>query len=181
MVWGWVAAQAGAQVVARQGDSTETVSFKSPMVLELPMAQLAGLEEGLGMPFKGLEKYLCDDARLTSLVGTRTRASEKKGDVYTFQGVIAVGDSHDRWVDLDFELIVAEKVLAKAAVADLDAEEDQERIFQVKLQVPPEATAKLKSEKATAQLRLTLRVEDNYSWDGIRPGKKKPPVKKRRY
>lgn len=138
--WFETSSTARAQVVAKQGAVKEEAVFKSPMVLELPFAMLRRLDQGEGTPFKGLETYVCDDTRLTRLLATRTRASERKGDVYTFDGAVAVGNSHDRWVTIDLELVLSDSVLAKAQVVDLDAEEDKERDFQLKLpsqQKPP--------------------------------------------
>lgn len=173
---------AGAQVVAKQGEVQEKVVFKSPMVLELPFAKVRGLDQGEGTPFKGLETYVCDDTRLTRLVVTRTRASERKGDVYTFDGTVAVGNSHDRWVTIDLDLVLLDAVLAKASVVDLDAEEEKERDFQLKLEVPAEATARLfAAEGQGAQFRLKVSVQDNNTFDGYNSRPPSQAPKKRRY
>ncbi|HEX9944131.1 MAG TPA: hypothetical protein VGG03_19130 [Thermoanaerobaculia bacterium] len=58
-------ASLSAQVVARQGSPAESPlqEFKSPMVLDLPLADFPALAFGTGRDFKEVRKFYCEDQR----------------------------------------------------------------------------------------------------------------------
>src|SRR4029077_3589640 len=105
------------QVVAHQGVAPppETVSFQSPMILDLTFPDVSSLDPGSQMKLPAVGNYVCDhDVRLQNL----TVAKEYKGPrkarslELVIAGGVLVADSHDRRADIALRLKSGDTVLA---------------------------------------------------------------------
>jgi hypothetical protein len=152
---------AGAQINARQGvPAEEPPEFTSPMILELPFAQVLRLDEGFGTTFPDVNKFVCDDVNIDRLLVTKVQSSAKKGDRFALEGSVTVRESHDKTVNLDFEIYLKNKKLIAGWTLILDAEEKRTSPFKVQILVPAAAIAQLKDDPKSAVLKVTVKVAE---------------------
>src|SRR5262245_32615470 len=105
-----VSAGLQAQVVARQGDPSESPlqEFKSPMILDLPLKDFQVLPFGSGKDFKEVRKYYCEDLVLSQLMVMKKDDSHRgkpPGVKMEIRGSASVRPSYDRMTTLRFDVV----------------------------------------------------------------------------
>lgn len=161
-----VAASLGAQVVARQGDPSESPfqEFKSPMVLELPVKDFPELPAGSGRDFKEVRRFYCEDVVLSQLVITpkrETRRGKPAAVRLDIRGSVSVRPSFDRLATLRFDLINGEERFASTQVPRINAEEGKTRTFSASLSLDEEEYERFFSTGENPRLQITVTVIDN--------------------
>lgn len=156
-----------AQVEARQGDAKEERphDFTSPMVLELPLADLSALADGEIVAYQEeIREYFCDDVALRHLQIERqkTRGSNTSSQVtFRIRGTLYVRPSHDREVALDISINKGDEIVAETRLAEIEAEEKKRRAFQRRFVVSQSRLVQAFSSDPPPTLRITMWVRDD--------------------
>lgn len=152
-------ALAGAQATARQGDAPIEAAkrFTSPMVLSIPMPELAGARTLRELPVAGIRSYRCEDASIAAM--TISVSTTRKGvRTYEFAGMLLVDESFDRLVSLNVELRSAEgTVLVSGRQLNISVEEQKSARFLIRTDVGAER-ASLIDGSAELSLQITMHV-----------------------
>jgi hypothetical protein len=134
------AAPALAQIVARQGEVPAVKQFASPMVLELPLLDLATAPKGTTRQFgPEIRNFVCVDVSLVELA-VRRRSGRKGSVTLDLSGDLSVRPSHDKRVDLEFQVMAGTAVLGAKKLSDIDAEERRSTPFRGRLSILAETT-----------------------------------------
>jgi hypothetical protein len=154
------------QVTAKQGVSPEPeiVRFNSPMILELPLANLGTLEPGTRRKLPGVRKYLCDnDVSFTTLYIEKEFRGRKKARELTLviTGSIFVADSYDRLSDLAIRVKSRDRVIATHVTRGISTEEERTTPFRLVVPITEAALSEALAAEQDPVLELTLTVRDN--------------------
>jgi hypothetical protein len=159
----FVPLSAGAQIVGSQGAPDTEHSFKSPMILQLPLPNVVKLPEGGSVAVSGIGSFTCDDVSIASLI-----VQHKPGSRHTegklvaeLTGTIRVPDSYDRLVDVKMVVKKGEAVLGKTAVSKIDAEEGRKTPFRTTITFDASKIADAFSAQPPPILEITVVVTDN--------------------
>jgi hypothetical protein len=154
------------QVVAHQGvaPAPETVSFQSPMILELTFPNVSSLDPGSQTKLPAVGNYVCDnDVRLQNL----TVAKEYKGPrkarslELVIAGGVLVADSYDRRADVALRLKSGDTILATQTLRNLKAEERRYSPFRILMPVDESSLTAAYAAATAPVLEVTLTVRDD--------------------
>lgn len=149
--------RSSAQVVAKGGELFE---MHSPMVVNVPFKEIIFLG-GTYWKFPDLRKYVCDGVDIKSLqvkIGKMPAIEAHKLGKLVVDGTLYVRPSRDRRVDLQFDLLHGQEVIANSFKKGIDAEEDESKGFSIKILLKPEKFQTLLSDRDNSSLRITMTV-----------------------
>ena len=155
--------RSSAQVVAKQG-VPDIRDFRSPMILELPLPNLANLPIGaiksLGPQLQG---YSCEGVSVPLLVLKVSQRKPRTNPTLTIDisGAVRVPPSRDRFVDLAFVILKDGKAMATARIQRLDAEEDRPTTFDSSVHLNEGDLKTAFTSDPPPRLQLTVSVADN--------------------
>jgi hypothetical protein len=157
------AATVSGQVTAHQG-TPEVTSFESPMVLDLPLPNIAPLAADSQLQLPDTRKYVCDkNVSLVNLAITK-RVKGHRDKISTqlvVSGSVVVERSHDRRVDIALRIQSKDHVLASQTLHNLKAEEGRRSAFQVTLPVDDKVLRDASTSEPQPTLEITLTVRDD--------------------
>lgn len=157
---------ASPQATARQGTAPppQNTHFESPMILDLPLPNVASIEPGSSLRLGDVRKYICDNH--VSLLNL-TVAKQYKGPRKTrsleliVSGSVSVTDSYDRRVDIALQLRSGEEKIAAQTLRNVSAEEERLTPFRILLPVDESKLVAAFSAGQAPLLELTLTVRDD--------------------
>jgi hypothetical protein len=157
---------AAAQVSARQGTAPppQEQHFASPMILDLPLPNVAAVEPGSSLRLADVHKYICDNhVSLIGLTVAKQYKGPKKARVLELvvSGSVLVADSYDRRVDLTLKLRSGDGEIAKQILRNYSAEEDRATPFRILIPVEEARLAAAYSPESSPFLELMLTVRDD--------------------
>lgn len=157
---------ASSQVVARQGTPPppKETHFASPMVLEFPLPDIRSLGPDAARRLADVRNFICDnDVRLLNLTIAKqyTGPREDRSLQLLVTGLISVGDSYDRRVDIALRLKSAEEAVATQTLRNVSAEEERVTPFRVVVPVDESALSAAYAAAQPATVELTLTVRDD--------------------
>jgi hypothetical protein len=154
-----VATPLSAQIAARQG-SEDPKQFASPMILDIPLRGIVGLGFDQGLTFKDTQGYYCEDVTITRLLLVKKHgAGHGSGRVRAeITRAVFVRPSYDRFVTLNFGLVVGDAAVASAETDRFEVGEKKTRSFNATVDLTPEQFAKLAATDAKPLLRVTVSV-----------------------
>jgi hypothetical protein len=153
-----------AQVVARQGPDESAYKFKSPMILDLPLADPLRLavDTRAGVSNE-IKRYTCDDVSLASF--TIERAAGPRHDDgrvrLAFAGSIHVPDSFDRRVDVDVAIKKDKTTLGSGSADDVKAGEGKYTPFHAMVLLDEAALKAAYASEPRPILEITVTVRDD--------------------
>lgn len=155
-----------AQVAARQGvaPQPEVVNFQSPMILDLPLPNVAPLEPNAQMQLPKVRQYVCDHhVQLLNLaIAKQLKGSRKTRSLeLVVSGSVFVAASYDRRVDIALRIKSGDDILALQILRNNKAEEERSTPFRIILPVAePRLLAAYATEPAPV-LEMILTVRDD--------------------
>lgn len=157
---------ASSQVVARQGTPPppKETHFASPMVLELPLPDVRSLDTDAARRLGEVREFICDnDVRILNLAIARQYTGPRKNRSLQLlvTGLISVGDSYDRRVDIALRLRSGEEAVATQTLRNVSAEEERVTPFRVVVPVDESALSAAYAAAHPATLEITLTVRDD--------------------
>ena len=153
----WLGTHSSAQVVAKGG---EVIEMHSPMVVNVPFKEITFFGKTY-WKFPELRKYVCDGVDMESLqvkIGKMPEIESHKLGKLVVDGTLYVRPSHDRTVDLQFDLLHGEEIIANAFKKGIDAEEGDTIGFSIKIPIKPEKLQTLISDRSNSSMRITMTV-----------------------
>ncbi len=152
--------------VAKQGTAPppEEQHFASPMILDLPLPNVASIKPGSVLRLADVRKYICDQH--VSLIGL-TVAKEYKGPrkartmELVVSGLVLVRDSYDRRIDLAVKIRSGDDELATQWLRNHSAEEERSTPFRILVPVDESRLTALHATEHPPLLELTLTVRDD--------------------
>lgn len=158
-----IATSTSGQVTAHHGAS-EVTDFESPMVLDLPLPNIAPLPADSQLHLADTSKYTCDkNVSLVNLVVTK-RSKSHRGETSTevvVSGSVFVGSSHDRRSDIALRIKSKDQILASQTLRNLKTEEGRRTAFQIALPVDDKALRDASASVPRPTLEITLTVRDD--------------------
>lgn len=157
---------AASQVVARQGTPPppKETHFASPMVLELPLPDVRSLGPEAARRLGEVRDFICDsDVRLLNLTIAKQYTGPRKDRSLQLlvNGLISVGDSYDRRVDIALRLRSGEETVAMQTLRNVSAEEERLTPFRIVVPVDEAALSAAYAAAQPATIELTLTVRDD--------------------
>ena len=153
--------------VARQGEPAPPREqyFQSPMILDLPIPNLAALDEGSTMQLADVSRFICDNhvSLIGLTIGKQYRGFRKSRRMeLVLDGFVRIADSFDRRVDLLARVRSGDREHAKQPLHDYKTEEDRSTPFRMLIPVADELgfVSALTSSHPPV-LELTLSVRDD--------------------
>jgi hypothetical protein len=137
-------------------EAGEVKLFRTPMVLEVPVAPFDSLLQKEWVAMEDMARYQCEGVSLRRLrlrarrLKDGSSALQVKADIDTIEG-------EDKRVDLLFELVVAGGVVASERIEGVDAEESTSRGVSAYLEVPGGKLA----GQTRAVLKITVTVAED--------------------
>ncbi len=159
--------ESSAQVSAYQGEAKKNPvqEFESPMVLEVPLQELADLPTGKPKNIGSkLRYFVCEDTSVQALVFTRGRNKKRKGHRETpldLEGFLYVRPSFDRLANVELSVIKGDVVIAHDVQYRIDAEEGKRSRFKTSFKFPAEEFQAIFGEEPYPKLKIVLSVIDN--------------------
>jgi len=160
------ASSAVAQVAARQGVAPPPaiVNFDSPMILDLPLPNVAKLDSDAQLQLPSVRKYICDsNVQLLNLALAKEYKGPKKSRslALVVLGAVFVTDSYDRRFDLALRIKSGDDVLAAQTLRNHSAEEERSTPFRILLPIDESRLSSANSAEPPPVLELTLTVRDD--------------------
>jgi hypothetical protein len=159
-------APSAAQVAARQGTAPppQEEHFASPMVLDLPLPNVAALGTGSALRLPEVRKYICDQH--VSLLGLTVSKQYKgfrkaRSMELVVAGSVFVDDSYDRRVDIAVKVRSGGQELAAQTLRHHSAEEERTTPFRVVIPVDEARLTEAAASEHPPVLELTLTVRDD--------------------
>ena len=154
------------QVVAKQGEALPSPDkhFDSPMILELPLPNVASLDDHSSLRLADVRHYICDSnvSLLNLTVSKQHRGTRKSRSLeIVVAGTVWVAASYDRRVDIAVALRSGETNLASNVLRNQSAEEERLTSFRVSLPVDESRLATALAAAPSPTLVLTVTVRDD--------------------
>ncbi len=93
------------------------------------------------------------------MIGKMPSIESHKLGKLVVDGTLYVRPSHDRTVDLQFDLLRGEEVIASELKKGIDAEEEDTTGFSIKIPIKPEKFQTLISDRNNSSMRITMTVQ----------------------